>query len=344
MIAEPRDRRQRRAPAAGDDSTREAKGDGEAKRAEEDEERSEDGEDEHGGRLTERGRAREREDDAFEQVIVKRVDTARRHPDDILEHTIATGAEQLDRAPRSLALSSVAGGFMLTFSVMAVAVVAEASGTLPEEMRRVAMALAYPLGFIVCIMSGMELFTEHTATAVYPVLDGRADWRKLARLWVIVLAGNLLGSAVGAGMLALGEGVVKGRAAYLQIALATVAPPGWTMFASAVLAGALMALGSWLVHATSPGSSQLLVIYLVVFLIGLGSLHHSIAGSSELFVAKLLGSELSTGEVVKTIAISVAGNLLGGSLLVAIVNYGHIRSSQSVGKRPPGKKSASAIA
>ena len=49
------------------------------------------------------------------------------------------------------------------------------------------MAIVYPLGFIICIMSGTQLFTEHTATAVYPVLAGKADVKKLFRLWLLLL-------------------------------------------------------------------------------------------------------------------------------------------------------------
>lgn len=60
---------------------------------------------------------------------------------------------------------------------------------------------------------------------------------------------------------------------------------------SALLAGWLMALGAWLVLATPPTVSQLASIYVVTFLIGLGGLHHSIAGSAEALSGYLTSDE-----------------------------------------------------
>ncbi|MEQ9323592.1 MAG: hypothetical protein RIF41_30800, partial [Polyangiaceae bacterium] len=76
------------------------------------------------GKLTRRGRERAEEDHAYQSVIVKRVDTARRHADDILEHAIEEGVEQLERRRSSLFLSAIAGGATVSFSAMAVAVMA----------------------------------------------------------------------------------------------------------------------------------------------------------------------------------------------------------------------------
>ncbi|MCW5207422.1 formate/nitrite transporter family protein [Desulfobulbus sp. US2] len=99
--------------------------------------------------------------------------------------------EQIQRPFLSLALSSVAAALILSFSVMAVAVMSTLMIDLQQPLlARFAMALVYPLGFIICIMSGTELFTEHTATAVYPVLEGKADRLQLLRLWAIVFFGE----------------------------------------------------------------------------------------------------------------------------------------------------------
>ena len=151
------------------------------------------------GKLTRRGRERAQEDQTYHSVIVKRVDTARRHADDILEHAIDEGVEQLDRRRRSLFLSAIAGGAMVSFSAMAVAVMTLATVGLSQPVQRLFQGLVYPLGFIICIMASTELFTEHTATAVYPVLDGRRSVRSLVTLWIVVLAGNLLGALGAAG-------------------------------------------------------------------------------------------------------------------------------------------------
>ncbi len=89
-----------------------------------------------------------------------------------------------------------------------------------------------------------------------------------------------------------------------------------------------MALGAWLILATPPTVSQLVSIYIVTFLIGIGGLHHSIAGGAELFAAYFTSNEVALHEGFRFLALALSGNLVGGSLFVAGLNYAHIRRSQ----------------
>lgn len=286
------------------------------------------------GMVTERGLERSREERHYVPVILKRTDESQRHPDDVLASAIADGLEQLERPSLSLYLSAVAAGLILGFTAMAVAVVTvvtlDQSGTL---LQRLATAFVYPLGFVLCIMSGTELFTEHTATAVYPVLDRQASVGQMLRLWLLVGLGNLTGAAVSAGLLVFAEGVVGARAGYLDVGRHLVEYPDLPLFASSLLAGWLMALGAWLIHATSPGISQIVSIYIVTFLIGLGGLHHSIAGAVEMLTALFLSDHLTVGQSLHFIGMALFGNLVGGSLFVAVLNYGHIRRTRRAEKR-----------
>ena len=278
---------------------------------------------------TERGEQRDAEDRDFIPVIVKRTDDIRRHPDDVLQYAITEGKEQLDRGSLSLWLSAIAAGLILGFTALAVGVVAsfvEAGET--NRQLRIATALVYPIGFVICLMSGTQLFTEHTATAVYPILDRQAPLTSLGRLWVLVIAGNVLGALASAGLLTLGDEVVGARSGYVLIAGKMIAPSFSSLFGSAVLAGWLMALGAWLILATPPTVSQIVCIYLVTFLIGLGGLHHSVAGTAELFVGLFHGLDASGTAILKFFAATYTGNLVGGALFVAVLNYAHIRQTQ----------------
>ncbi len=286
--------------------------------------------DDHADNGQERPAQRVEEDREFTPVIIKRIDQHRRHPDDVLVSAIAEGLEQLNRPGLSLWLSSIAAGLILGFTAMAVGVgtvVVEPLGDWPMLARAV-VAMVYPLGFIICLMSGAELFTEHTATAVYPVLDRRASVASLLRLWVIVIFGNLVGAFLSAGLLTLADPVVGARAGYIEIGRHLVAPSSVSLLVSAVLAGWLMALGAWLILANPTGISQMVSIYIVTFLIGAGGLHHSIAGAVEIFAAMLATAEITFVQSARFIGLALLGNLVGGSLFVAVLNYAHIRETQ----------------
>jgi len=278
---------------------------------------------------TQREVERKEEDQDYTPVIVKRTDEAQRHPDDILEYAIIEGLEQLTRPFLSLLLSAVAAGLILGFSVMAVAIVGSqvsVSGQGPPL--RLLTALVYPLGFVLCIMSGTQLFTEHTATAVYPILDRRGKLKDLLRLWLTVIAGNLAGAFFSALFLIAADEIIAAHEGYLAIGQHLVVFSNGPLFISALLAGWLMALGAWLVMATPPTLSQMVSIYIVTFLIGIGELHHSIAGSVEIFTAYLLSDSLPAVQVMRFIGMAICGNLVGGSIFVALLNYGHIRKTQ----------------
>jgi formate/nitrite transporter FocA (FNT family) len=282
------------------------------------------------GAETRREAERVREDAEWMSVIVKRNDEARRHPDDILVMAIEDGLEQLCRRGWSLLLSSIGAGLILGFTAMAVAVVTLATSGVEWPMaQRIAVALVYPLGFVLCLMSGSELYTEHTATAVYPVLDRQASVPRLLRLWGIVVVGNLLGALASATLLKLADPVVGASDGYVEVGRHLVAYPTVPLLFSAILAGWLMALGAWLILATPPTVSQTASIYIVTFLIGLGGLHHSIAGAVEIFSAVLMSTEFAASDVARFLVTALLGNLIGGSLFVAVLNYGHIRHSQS---------------
>jgi formate/nitrite transporter FocA (FNT family) len=283
---------------------------------------------------TDREIERREEDDDFVPVIVKRTDEALRHPDDILENAIEEGIEQQNRAFFSLFLSAMAAGLILGFTAMSVAV-AETQMLLLDQIyfTRLATAIVYPLGFVLCIMSGAQLFTEHTATAVYPVLDRRGSVKKLLRLWLIVIIGNLAGAVLSAVFLILAEDVIKAQPGYIEIGKHLVSYGTSPLFFSALLAGWLMALGAWLILATSSTISQIASIYIVTFVIGAGGLHHSIAGSVEMFTAYLISDIFTITQVLRFLVLAILGNLVGGSIFVALLNYGHIRKTQMTRKK-----------
>lgn len=281
--------------------------------------------------VTQRTQKRAEEDEHCTPVILKRTDEALRHPDDVLEDAIRTGLEQINRPFVSLTLSSVAAGLILGFTVMAVAVVAKLCLSYQNSLlQHLLTAAVYPLGFVICIMSGTELFTEHTATAVYPVLDKKANPWLLFRLWMIVLVGNVLGCVLCAYLLSQAETVVQAKEGYLTIVHHLLSFNNMPLFISAVLAGWLMAQGAWLVLTTHSTISQITCIYIVTFIIGLGGLHHSIAGAGEMFTSLFLGNDITLSDAGRFLSLAILGNLVGGSIFVALLNYGHIRKTQKV--------------
>lgn len=110
------------------------------------------------------------------------------------------GEDELARPDASLFWSGIAAGI----SIMASTIVEGALWhRLPDAPWRDAVTnLGYSVGFLIVILGRMQLFTEQTIVAVLPVMAA-PSWRKAAgtaRLWAIVFAANIVGSAIAAFM------------------------------------------------------------------------------------------------------------------------------------------------
>jgi formate/nitrite transporter FocA (FNT family) len=183
----------------------------------------------------------------------------------------------------------------------------------------------YAIGFIFVILGRSELFTEHTALAVFPVLRGRATVSQLSRLWGLVFAANLLGAALFAVfVVTLGGrlGVIRPEA-FDAISRSLVEHDAMTMVLSAIAAGWLMGLLSWLVAAAQETLSRVVVVWIITFGMGLAGLHHCIVGSVEVLAGLFTGLGTTPSEYFRFLLWSTLGNILGGVALVAVLKYSH---------------------
>lgn len=246
----------------------------------------------------------------------------------ILEHQVEAGMRELSRPSRGLLLSGLSAGLDVAFGPMLMAVLLTLSAGAPELWRTLLAANAYAVGFIFVVLGRSELFTEHTTVATFPVLDRRATLRDLGRLWGLVYVSNLAGALVSGSLGAViltSLGVVEPRAAH-DMGRDMVEHPWWTIVVSAILAGWLMGLLSWMSRTTRATIGLIAVVWIVTVTIGLAKLHHCIAGTAEVAMAIVVpGGDVSVADLLHFLVWSTLGNVIGGSVFVALVKFGHAR-------------------
>ncbi len=256
---------------------------------------------------------------------------AKKSYQEILIQEIMQGMTEIDRPVSGLFLSGLSAGLDLGFSVFLMAVmITLTEGLVPHPIVKLLTANMYPIGFVLVIFGRSELFTEHTTLAVLPVLDRRKSLFSLLRLWIIIYFSNLLGACLFSLILAFVSPAIGDVTpeAFRQLAAGLVHHTGSTIFLSGILAGWLMGLLSWLVTAGRDTISQVLFVWLITFAIGLGGLHHSIAGSVEILPAVYLGLDVSLAQYLFTLLWMTLGNAAGGVIFVAIIKYSHVIRAQ----------------
>ena len=250
----------------------------------------------------------------------------------ILEQQTSSAETELARPALALFLSGLAAGLELGFGPFAIAVSrTKLSDVLPAPLLELLNANLYSLGFIFVVLGYSALFTEYTTSAVLPVLAGRARPGRLLRLWGIVLLANVIGGALFAAFITvLGPalGVVE-PAVFGEIANRLVGKPWWVTLLSAVVAGWLMGLLAWLVVAARDTISQIIVVWLTTFVIGISALHHSISGTIEVLMGVFVGQGATWSGFAHFLFWASLGNAIGGAFFVAVLKYAHVEQSSA---------------
>ena len=248
----------------------------------------------------------------------------------ILAQEIEHGLGEIKRPTGGLLTSGLSAGLDIGFSLFLMAIVLTlADGALPPLALELLLANMYAVGFILVILGRSELFTEHTTVAVFPVLAGEAPLTRLLRLWGLVYFSNLAGATLFAGISTLvgpAIGVIESRA-FTAIARSLTDHEWWVILLSAVLAGWLMGLLSWLIAAADDTISRVVLVWIVTAAIGLGHLHHSIAGTVEVLAGVIAGGPggpVGWADYGRFILWATLGNALGGVVFVAIIKYRHV--------------------
>jgi len=236
---------------------------------------------------------------------------------EIFQRIVAAADEEITAGSRELFFSALAAGFAITITVLLYVSLTASTGGDP-----VLSAMLYPLGFIYIIIGGYQLYTENTLPPVALTLERLASIPALLRNWTVVLAGNLVGGTFGAAALAYG-GVLssEGSAAALSIAQKGIETSPAALFAKAVFAGLIVAGVVWVGFAARDTISRLVVVYLAFLAIPLGGLFHVVVSYTEMLYLVFqndLGLLLGLREFVLPV---LAGNTVGGVVLVTVVNY-----------------------
>jgi formate/nitrite transporter FocA (FNT family) len=86
-----------------------------------------------------------------------------------------------------------------------------------------------------------------------------------------------------------------------------------------------MGLLVWLVTASRTTFGQIFFVWLTTMVIGLGQMHHSIAGTIEVLMGVFVGEGATLADYGRFLLWSVLGNAIGGAVFVAGLKYAHVR-------------------
>jgi formate transporter len=223
--------------------------------------------------------------------------------------------------PLSL-LGVLAGAFIGLGSLLFTLVASDP--TLGFAASRLLGGLVFSLGLILVVVAGAELFTGNNLLAM-AWADGRVTTIQVLRNWVVVCIANFVGASglallvFASGHLEMNDGAVG--AAVVRIATAKVALSWQAAFLRGVLCNLLVCMAVWMTLAGRSVTDKVLVVIFPIAGFVAAGFEHSIANMYFLPLGALLGAPIDFPAIAGNLLPVIAGNLVGGSLLVALVYW-----------------------
>ena len=253
-------------------------------------------------------------------------------PADVYERAVKEGRRRLGASFLELVAVGFNAGFTIVFGVAAYGILhGLVEPRFGPEMAKVAGAAGFGLGLLFLIVSRAELFTENFFDPVATAIDERASGLvvRLLRLWLVVLVLNLVGGAVLTVLLSI-DGVMPAAAEH-SLRLASeeiVAKPGLALFVNALVGGALVTLLSFLLQSVDTVLGRMIAAAAVGFLLAVGPFAHVVVTAMHLLFGGLAGAKITLTNGVAVVAITMAGNVIGGLGFVTLSHIAQARSDE----------------
>jgi len=236
-------------------------------------------------------------------------------------------------------LGILAGAFIGLGALFSVIMLSDSS--LGFAASRVLGGAVFSLGLLLVVVAGAELFTGNNLLAM-GWAHGCITTRDVLYNWTVVCLSNCVGAVGLAAIVFLsGHAEMNGGAigrTYLQIAAAKTSLPFWTAFWRGVLCNVLVCMAVWMTLAGRSVVDKFVAVLMPIAAFVAAGFEHSVANMYLLPLGMMLqagaGEAVQVSGLWKNLVPVIAGNIVGGSVLVALVYYIIYRRPASASEPP----------
>ena len=240
------------------------------------------------------------------------------------------GAKDSAKIDHVILLSFLAGAYIAFGGLLAVVA---SAGMLkagaPVGLEKFVFGAVFPVGLIIVVIAGSELFTGNVMFMTLGLLDGSASFGGLAKHWVISWIFNFVGALFVAYVLAFMGGIVPADPtnAIAAKAIAVSEAKVKLDFVTAMIRGIgcnwLVCLAVWLANASDDVIGKILGIWFPIMAFVCIGFEHSVANMFFIPLGMFLGAEgVNWGSIIIGNLIPVTiGNIIGGAVFVACIYW-----------------------
>ena len=187
-------------------------------------------------------------------------------------------------------------------------------------LQRLLSGLVFPLGLMLVVFAGAELFTGNNAVLVPGALGRRYGWRKVLKNWTLVYIGNFIGSLFFAYFFVKLPGMLSADAwhsAAIGVAEAKVSMPWLTVFLRGIGANWLVCLAVWMGLSANDVSGRILGLFFPIMCFVAIGYEHSVANMFFIPLGMMHGASVTMADFIFANLIpATLGNIVGGAVFV----------------------------
>lgn len=250
-------------------------------------------------------------------------------PHEVSQRVATLGVAKAQMATVPLLMLGVLAGAFIGLGAM-LFVMVRADPALGFASSAILGGLVFSLGLLLVVVAGAELFTGNNLL-VMAKMDGRISSAQVARNWVLVCLANLVG-AVGIAVLVFlsGHTEMNGGAVAQQVVKIAQAKQALSFeqaFFRGVLCNVLVCLAIWMAMAGRTVVDKAVAVVPPVMAFVAAGFEHSIANMYFMPLAMLVqtfgtpiaaGPAVTLGGMMGNLLPVIAGNLVGGSVMVGV--------------------------
>ncbi|PIE33941.1 formate transporter [candidate division KSB3 bacterium] len=256
-------------------------------------------------------------------------------PGEIAHASVIAGkAKTLINPDKLLILGFLAGAYIALGGMLAIAVGGGVNDeTLGLGVQKLLFAGVFPVGLMLVVIGGAELFTGNCLLLPIAAFPKEAAWNDVFKHWFWVYLGNFIGSVFIAYFLVTVTRVFAAEpwhAYIIALAERKVTSGALQLFWSAVGCNWLVCLAVWLAMAADDIVGKIFAIWFPTMSFVAIGFEHSVANMFFIPTGMFAGADVSLWQFLFANLLPVTlGNIVGGLVFVAgAYYYLHVRNSQ----------------
>lgn len=251
-------------------------------------------------------------------------------PGEIASAIVNVNTKRADFSAKNCILLGILAGIFIGLGGLGNILITQTLGGIDAGLAKFAGAMIFPVGLMLVVMCGAELFTGNNLMTL-AVMEKKITMGKVFRNWGLVYIANFIGSLLLV-LVVFYSATLSGDAATKAVGIAE-AKANLTitqMFLRGILCNMIVVLAVWMATGAQDIISKIFACWFPIMLFVLCGFEHSVANMFFIPMGMMLGAKVTMAQLITNLVFVTLGNIVGGGIIVPYMYHSCYLKKQKV--------------